>query len=370
MVIDTRERDVKLSFPTDEKGERRASCRVRLSDGLLPRDSRLFSGTAALAAAVLSLSCGDKKLLSENLNALSYGDIRHYYNEGGEDRKIGLSIGSRVRDDKLEVAVVLQGTEGAEWYSNFDLGYSAEHRGFSFAADFAELKLMDYVFTRAIGLEPSFFISGYSRGGAVANILAKRLSDRYGINRVWCYTFASPATTLSRRVGRYSSIFNLVRAEDFFTRVPPEGWGYIRYGHDISLSDLGDINEPFRRLTGEDYLGFTRRGTVDNFLRSVMTLAPNVHAYYERRRCVGERRLSLYEFMTGVADMLADQMDETAADTFLSAMVSDYADLLTFLSSGADLMEMLSSAGGVPRCSVADSHSPAAYMASLQLFLG
>ena len=370
MVTTTKMKEWYLRYPLEDPMHKTALCEIKDEKDFLPENSSVFQPVTARVAAALSMSAADEKLLKENLSALGFGDIVTLaYGEGDRD-KIGMCIASRVTGEQLQIAVVLRGTCGEEWYSNFEIGYSAEHSGFARAADFAELRLADYVFTRAICIQPRFFITGYSRGGAVANILAKRLCDRYGLDYVSAYTFAAPSTTISRRTNRYSSIFNIVRGEDFFTRVPPEGWGYIRYGHDISLSDLGDINEPFRRLTGEDYLGFTRRGTVDNFLRSVMTLAPNVHAYYERRRSVGEQRLSLYEFMTGVADMLADQMDETAADTFLSAMVSDYADLLTFLSSGADLMEMLSSAGGVPRCSVADSHSPAAYMASLQLFLG
>ena len=32
--------------------------------------------------------------------------------------------------------------------------------------------------------------------------------------------------------------------------------------------------------------------------------------------------------------------------------------------------EIVSCAQGIPRCSVADSHSPAAYMAALEMYLG
>ncbi len=162
----------------------------------------------------------------------------------------------------MQIAVVLRGTCGEEWYSNFEIGYSAEHSGFARAADFAELRLADYVFTRAICIQPRFFITGYSRGGAVANILAKRLCDRYGLDYVSAYTFAAPSTTISRRTNRYSSIFNIVRGEDFFTRVPLESWGYTKYGK--TLANL-DLNNPYgwsqKTVSGiledETYLGHT-----------------------------------------------------------------------------------------------------------------
>ena len=369
MIIESIKKDRYLRWTPTELPHKTELCVIGGAEDFLPENSCFFSPVTAKTAAALSMSAGDEKLLTANLKELGYGEIHTYAYTQTDRRKIGICIGSRVTDNRLQTAVILRGTTGDEWYSNFDVGYSAEHSGFMKAADFAEMKLGDYVFTHAIGTQPSFFVAGYSRGGAVANILAKRLCDRCGLERVCAYTFASPSTTISRRVSRYSSIFNLVRQEDFFTRVPPESWGYGKYGKTLSLSDTGDITGRFRQLTGDDYIGFTRQGAADNFICALQSLAPNVHAYYKRRRKVGERMLSLYEFMHSVADMLSEHMDENAADVFLSAMVSDYAGLVSFLSSGTDLSELIGSACGTPRCSVADSHSPAAYMAALELFL-
>lgn len=369
MVINREKNEWYLRWPLNDAPHKTVLNHIRSEEDFWPRNSCVFSPTAVLTAAALSMSAGDEKLLCDNLSQLSCRDVISVaYARTGQD-KIGMCIASRVKDELLQIIVVLRGTEGDEWYSNFDIGYSAEHTGFSKAADFAELKLGDYVFTHAIGLQPSFFITGYSRGGAVANILAKRLCDRYGLENVCAYTFASPNTTISRRTNRYSCIYNMERQEDFFTRVPPEGWGYTKYGKSISLSDIGDMTARYRALTGEDYIGFTRQSSVNNFLCALQTLAPNVHAYYERRRKIGGRKLSLYEFMRAVADMLSDNMDDEATDIFLSAMISEYADLMSFLSSGADLSEIIGSASAIPKCSVADSHSPAAYMASLDVLL-
>lgn len=367
MLTDAVRSTVKLRYPANAENTMTAVCEAAYDGELIPRESCIFSPAAARIAGALAMASADERMLREDLKSLGCGDILTLAYDTDDRDEIGVCIASRKRHGFLETAVVLRGTDGREWYSNFDIGFSSEHRGFSKAADYAEAKLGDYVFTRAIGMEPRFFITGYSRGAAAANILAKRLSDRYGTDSVTAYTFASPTTTISRRTARYNSVFNLVRDEDFFTRVPLAGWGYTRYGRDISLSG-GDISERFRALTGEEYIGFTRTAAVDNFLAAAAALAPNVHAYYKRRHSVGERELSLYEFMNGVADMLSDNMDDAAADVFMSAMVSDYADLMSFLSSGADLMEIITSAGGVPRCSVADSHSPAAYIAALEQY--
>ena len=325
----------------------------------LPGNSSRFDFTAARTACALSLSAEDKRELGDNLSALGYGDIVFY-----DD--MGFCIASRTRGNTLETAVVIRGTQGNEWYSNFEVGYSAEHSGFSKTADFIELRLSDYLFTRAIGTQPSFFVTGCSRGGAVANILSKRLCERYGTDRVWGYTIASPRVTISRNVTRFNCVFNLIRDEDFFTRLPLEGWGYQRYGRDITLKTADDFTERFGLISGEEYIGYVSPQPVDTILCSMIKLAPNVHAYYERRRQVGDRKMSLYEFLNSVADILSDNTDESSADIFVSAMVSDYADLLSFLSDGADLYELIGSANGALRCSVADSHSPCAYIAALE----
>ena len=369
MVINTEKREWLLRWPLSDAPHRTAAQIIRSEKDFLPENRLRFSETAAMTAALLSMSAGEEKLLRDNLAGLGFHDVRTVAYAHTDRDKIGMCLGCRTTDDRLQIAVVLRGTEGSEWFSNFDVGYSAEHSGFAKAADFAELKLGDYVFTRAVGREPDFFVTGYSRGGAVANLLAKRLCDRYGLERVCAYTFAAPNTTISRRTNRYSSIFNLVRQEDFFTRIPLTSWGYTRYGHDISLSDVGDMTARYRALTAEEYIGFTRQGAVDNFLCALQTLAPNVHAYYERRRQVGEKSLSLYGFMHAVAQLLSDRQDDETAALFLSAMVSEYACLVSFLSSGADLSDIIASAGRVPKCSVADSHCPAAYMAALSLLL-
>lgn len=370
MIIKPDKKEWLLRWPISDAPRQTALQRIAAEHDFLPQNSCFFSPTACCVAAALSMSAEDEKLLRDNLSALGYGDVITAAYQNTERDKAGMCIGSRIRENRLQVAVVLRSTSGDEWYSNFEVGYSAEHSGFAKAADYAELRLGDYVFTHAIGMEPEFFVTGYSRGGAVANILAKRLCDRYGLERVCAYTFASPSTTLSRRTNRYNCIFNLVRQEDLFARVPPEGWGYTKYGKNISLSDAGDIAARFRQLTGEDYIGFTRQRPVDSFIGAVYDLAPNVNAYYRRRRQVGDRKLSLYEFMISFAHMLSRNMDDAAADIVLSAMASDYADLLNFLSSGADLNDLTAPANGIPRCSIADSHSPAAYMASLDRVLG
>ncbi len=363
MAVYVEKNMAELICPVDLYGRNVPRQSVCVPIGTLPRESAVFRRQLAQTAAVLSLSSMEESALAQNLRALGYSDLLAVRTEGEAD-KIGMFLASRVRGGTLETVVVLKGTEGTEWLSNFEIGFSAEHSGFGKAADFAEEQLGDYIFTRTIGTEPRFFVTGYSRGGAVANILAKRLCDRYGTDTVCAYTLASPAITISRRQARYNCIFNLVREEDLFTRIPPEGWGYTRYGKDHFLYSGSDIGDRCQQLTGEEYIGFTDRRAADSFVKAILRLAPNIHAYYKRRRDVGGRQLSLYDVMRSVADLTAGQPEE-AGDLLLNALVSDYGDLLNLMTSGADIGELMTCTG-TPRCSIADAHGPAAYLAAME----
>jgi hypothetical protein len=367
MMIKTQPKPIGLLCYTDAAASRTTSVEVDLDDSLRHGDSERFEPALAMTAAALSLSSATENLLSANLKALGYENLYASSFENRAKDRIGMVLGVREGEREREVAVVLRGTAGTEWYSNFDLGYSAEHRGFSRAADYAERVVGDRIFSLGSRKENRFFVTGYSRGGAVANILSKRLCDRYGIDAVRAYTFAAPNTAMTFKGARYGSICNIVRDEDFFARVPLTGWGYTKYGRTITLS--GDVSRRYRALNREDYIGFTNAEQVSDILGAVMALAPNVRAYYGRYYPVGSRVMSLYDLMMEVAAMLAGEAHEHFGEVMAAAAISRFAELTSFLGTGTKIADLILPSAGIPRCSVADSHSPAAYMAALEAYL-
>ncbi|MGN0241440.1 MAG: hypothetical protein ACI4CS_07115, partial [Candidatus Weimeria sp.] len=133
-----------------------------------------------------------------------------------------------------------------------------------------------------------FWVTGHSRGVAVADIMAKRLSDTYGKSAVYAYTFASPKVTKSREkdTSRYTNIYNYINPDDLVTTLPPENsddlaktleklglldsdtlagalvssyykeFGtYRRYGTDIVMSDSDHslMAQTFSDITGSDF---------------------------------------------------------------------------------------------------------------------
>lgn len=158
--------------------------------------------------------------------------------------------GRRTGDILIPVAVRGGGYE-AEWASNVLLGSGTsrggEAQGFSEAADevmrnieyyIAKYELEDELASGSV----KFWVSGFSRAGATANITSKRLVEKYADgsagknNQVFSYPCEAPkgGTDNAQLLpdASYFCIHNLVNAADIVPLVGPEEMGFKRYGVD------------------------------------------------------------------------------------------------------------------------------------------
>ena len=191
-----------------------------------------------------------------------------------------------VGDETRSVIVVaVRGSYGAEWVSNLYLhdersvaeGIEGYHRGYSDAANEIYAALEPWVReSHARGDAVTVVLTGHSRGGAIANIVAAMADGELagcgasgegdaaaaGAEAASCdaadapdvpmglasgdavcaYTFASPGCTTSASASdaRYNNIFNIANPADMMTYLPLFAWGYERYGVDIELPGLED----------------------------------------------------------------------------------------------------------------------------------
>lgn len=160
---------------------------------------------------------------------------------------------------KTILAVVVRGTNGTieEWSSNFDMGdtkaWNEEiHKGFYITEERIKDFISQYVdvyLKNAEGL--TYWITGHSRGAALANVLSAKLIDEG--NDVYAYTFAAPSTTISKNKysEKYGSIFNLTNISDFVTYVPLREWDFDRFGVTLPVSiEAGHLEEEWSKQTG------------------------------------------------------------------------------------------------------------------------
>lgn len=195
-------------------------------------------------------------------------------------RKTLMRNGNRV----TVIAAFLRGSGyGAEWSGNLHAGAGSAHVGFTEAAREMAEQVQSYVkksaSRHALGTL-KFWMGGYSRSAAVANLLAARLPavlPQLAKKNTFVYTFAAPASlaaadcpdlqqdydnnhnadgTLKTRWGS-SNIFNIISSGDIVPRVLPWQWGFHRNGNDrflpstVNAAELQALDARGEKLDGD-----------------------------------------------------------------------------------------------------------------------
>lgn len=141
-----------------------------------------------------------------------------------------------------------------EWISNFDMGETGDHAGFTRSVDI----VYDHFTTfyndhkNDFGNIPvKLWIVGYSRGGAIANMLSARLTDEASSfntnkNNIYCYSIGTAkgvhATEHTTPLDSYTNIHNIVSPSDMISLLSPMTFGFSRYGIDHNLPNYVSEN--------------------------------------------------------------------------------------------------------------------------------
>lgn len=216
----------------------------------------------SLEAAYAELGFGDAQYYNYDIDVGAAGDFVGY----SMARKTITLNGKRT----TIVAIILRGGGyGGEWVSNLHTGAGNAHSGFIIPVNEVFNAAKSYLASAKekgeLG-EVKLWVSGYSRGAIVANLLAARLGrELTGISKenIFAYTFATPAalgakdyTDLQQDFDNNhkadgslktsweeSNIFNLISSGDIVPHLLPEGWGYYRNGNDRFLPSTKNAAE-------------------------------------------------------------------------------------------------------------------------------
>ena len=148
------------------------------------------------------------------------------------------------------------GGYGAEWASNLTIGDSDgpagndpatagtyRHKGFEDGKNKVMADLEAYLAANNVTGDVKYWVTGYSRSGAVANLTAGALTDqaaKYKTTRddVYCYTYECAAGALASEDpdgSRYPNIHNVLNPMDLVPRISPKQFGHGRLGVDYLL---------------------------------------------------------------------------------------------------------------------------------------
>ena len=182
----------------------------------------------------------------------------------------------------IAVSVRGSGYEG-EWGSNFNVGSSsdANHVGFNKASNYVLGYLNQFVTDNRAKFNNKikFWITGYSRAAAVANLVAASLNKgvpgqynqikslNYSKDSIFAYTFETPQNTTDKnsRSADYNNIFNIVNRIDPVTMVAPSAWGFSRYGRDYYLPSAESTAgySEYRKIMSSIYKEVTQGDTYE-----------------------------------------------------------------------------------------------------------
>lgn len=316
-------------------------------------------------------------LLSKEFSDYEY--FEHKQNMGYKSG-IAFSVANKKTESDTEIILIFRGSTGAEWYSNFHMGEGETHAGFSAATDYAYAEFSEYLEEHGIKFDNTkITLTGHSRGGAVANLLSKRLIDSGNFESVSAYTFACPNTTKSTEVNapRYKCIYNIENCEDFITRVPLEAWDYSKFGLRLRLPDLDDENyselyaqmeKNFEKIAGYPHISYENRSRdIEAFLKDAESIAPTVEELYSRKITTPQGSLTLGEYLENASAILSKEFPLPEGMFILaSSECAELYPLTDFMLEGIDLTD-LDEGIKLENSAVNSAHTLETYMAWLRV---
>ncbi len=195
-------------------------------------------------------------------------------------------------------------------------------------------------------------MTGHSRGGAVANMLASLLleDEFFARENMYVYTFAAPnVTTLSSATdSRYDFIWNIVNAEDVVPTVPMYrgSWTFRKFGHTRALVNrtntpstlytegyLPRINAVYNPIAERNYTPFTIGPHVPIVVTKLIEhLNRNVERYYSGMRNLHSKAADI---MKKIFPEKKQKEDEAFSETdYTLTEIKGYEECAVFDESG------------------------------------
>ena len=204
-----------ISYTYEGVEDKKQYFQFMYSDGIFLSDANEESPDMAKVSVSLAMAAYDEGSIKDCLDGMKFTD-QTFYNYDvtstyEDNDRVAFSISSKKIGDYIVYVVPIRGTQGnCEWFSNFNLGTGEDHAGFYKAAAEVEYELCtkiaaDIPKNNGEGAydksKTIIMITGHSRGAAVANIVAGKLSTTNGRNsyalpeHIFGYTYACPAVS-------------------------------------------------------------------------------------------------------------------------------------------------------------------------------
>ena len=206
------------------------------------KSATIFNDDLKMLSFASACAGSDEQIATTFFEAMGFKEhYTHDYDVTTKD-SIGYFYSHKSFKDFDLFAVAIRGFEyGDEWTNNFTIGEEGDHEGFSLRAAEMVSTLKSFVNEHRQNSELPYkiWMTGYSRAGGIANVLADRLlldsGNFISENDLFVYTFEAPAGLDAEIAETYPNVFNLINTRDLVTRIPPIEYGLKRCGVDVDI---------------------------------------------------------------------------------------------------------------------------------------
>lgn len=312
---------------------------VHYDDEYFFLDSSKFNIDLAKLSYTLANANTSLEWVSEYFTNLPFDNFHasKAYTEGNTNNSHSMFLAHRkIRDYDLVSISFLGGDYGREWVSNFDVGESGDHAGFSYSASNAIEELKEYLSIYNKN-NIKLWLTGYSRGGALSNVLASRIPDQLNINpkNIYAYTFEAPRGIEKSNLKNYKNVFNIVNSYDIVQALLPEKYNLYREGIDIDIyqPNFTDyMKELIPSIAERSFVPEENHPTAKEFLNDFMNTILDIKggsiSISDRKTYVKNLQEPLKEFASIIGQFSFPALMEIGNE-FSSFTVSDMLSLLS-----------------------------------------
>lgn len=299
--------DVKVSFRRTKDNELTNVNGFKYDENWFTKDSYEYNSDLAELSIALALAGADNssydvtnnsgdEYAKKFYNSLSFLESSYYsvgYNKTDND-DVGMTITLKeiIAEDNSEITLLVAGIRGigygdGGWQGNVMVGEglvdkdkvdnTKYHVGFYDAGNFASTEIENYIEKNNIDISKTkVWLSGYSRGAAVANIASINLGDKIDRKNIYTYAIATPTYKVeATQDANLKNIFNIINTSDLVPMIPPKSWNFNVEGTVVELPTITDDNrqsfiEEFYNISGMDYAGLSDYSSISKELVDII----------------------------------------------------------------------------------------------------
>ena len=213
----------------------------KYNDNFFESSPTTFSKDLMLLSFCANMTSDNKEEADKFYKTIGFDDVSYSesYETGLTTESASFVVAHKHINNFDLISLMFKGTNyKLEWANNFEVGEEGNHAGFEKTMEKTYDFLKNYIETYENN-DYKIWVSGFSRGGALANFISHELmtSDDFNVNKenLFTYTFEAPRALSFENSVSYENVFNLVNDADLIPRLLPEEYYLYRCGTDKSI---------------------------------------------------------------------------------------------------------------------------------------